>query len=399
MTPGLHPGHAATLTRVVDPSQTITLGDAITATVFSTPAMVDLMEHAAREALRPFLEEGEESVGIDVKVEHLAATPLGAEVHATAAVTAIEGNVVTFDVTAHDPWAKIGRGTHRRAVIQTGRFAAKLAEKEPSAGASNDDLDFSSLRTLETAADGPVLTVTLNRPRKRNAINQEMTADLERLTAWLAGRAAQVRVVILTGAGGAFSAGDDITDLNLDDPEAARALSLRRARLYDRWLRLPQVLIAAVSGPALGGGCVCAYSCDLRVAAHDATFGLPEIKLGWPPNYGLARLISLVGKSRATELILTAATLTAREAHACGLVHQLATQGNLLSAARRLADRLLSLPPLALAEAKSLLAHDAPGTALDREATQSFARSLKTADAREGVQAFVEKRAARFRSL
>lgn len=117
------------LTTRVGPGNTITLGDDQRATVFSTPSMINLMEHAAREALRPHLETGEESVGIDVNIEHTSATPPKNEVTATATVTAIDKTVISFDVVASDSWGEVGRGTHRRAVVKTSRLVSKLGHK------------------------------------------------------------------------------------------------------------------------------------------------------------------------------------------------------------------------------------------------------------------------------
>ena len=131
MLPGLTPGMATTLQWRVTPEHSIHLAahQRRGAVVFATPAMVNLMEHAALEVLRPYLEPGEESVGVTVQIEHLAATPLGATVTAEARVTAIDGKLIDFEVTARDALDLIGRGTHRRAIIGVEKFAARLKEK------------------------------------------------------------------------------------------------------------------------------------------------------------------------------------------------------------------------------------------------------------------------------
>ena len=222
MKSGLQIGAVARLDLKVGGSDVIHLGarQPQSAIVFSTPSMINLMEHAAREALRPFLDSNEESVGVNVFVEHLAATPLNAFVHAEAKVTAIDGRLVDFDVSASDERDQIGRGTHRRAIVQMDRLRAKLSEKaeklqggivlpsytEPNAG------ELSKLTTIIVERDGPLVTAILNRPQKLNAVDRQMTSDFEQLNAWLAGHP-DIRVVIVTGAGEAFCAGDDVKEV------------------------------------------------------------------------------------------------------------------------------------------------------------------------------------------
>ena len=166
------------------------------------------------------------------------------------------------------------------------------------------------LKNLAITAAGPLLSVTLNRPEQRNAISSDLTDDWCQLISYLAGHP-EVRVVTVTGAGRVFCAGSDIKGLRSLDLAAATALSHRHARMWLAIEQLPQVFIAKVNGPALGGGCVAAYSCDFRIAATSATFGMPEVLLGWPPGYGLAQLTALVGKARALELCLTGQTISA----------------------------------------------------------------------------------------
>jgi enoyl-CoA hydratase len=155
-------------------------------------------------------------------------------------------------------------------------------------------------------------------------------------------------------------------------------------------------LIAALAGPALGGGFICACACDLRIAAHSATFGLPEVRLGWPPNYGLARVSSLLGRGRALQWALTGEKIGASEAQAIGLVQHVVPEAQLLRKSREVADALLKLPPLALAATKRILASEHPASMLDEQATDAFVRCLQSSDAREGVAAFLGKRSPRF---
>lgn len=407
MRQGLIPGLTATLSRVVTPDVTIHLGadQPLGAVVFSTPSMIYLMEYAARELLKPFLEPGEESVGVTVQVEHLAATPLGARVQAEARVTAVNGKQVDFEVTARDEIDVIGKGTHRRAVIGVEKFAARLNEKVarlPEAAMVPIDVTPNSgnlpkLETLLVSVEGALATVTLNRPQKLNAVNAQMTSDWESINSWLAGHPG-IRVVIVTGAGTAFCAGDDVPEVGTLGLDAARDLSHRQARLYLAWERLPQVFIAALQGPALGGGCVAAYSCDFRIAAHGANLGMPEIKLGWPPGYGIAQLTALVGKARALELCLTGKQITASQGLAYGLVHEVVPANRVLPVAKELAAQLLAMPAEALRETKRLV-HADEGVMSKQTYladTAGYIRCLELPDAKEGIAAFREKRLAKF---
>ena len=407
MLPGLTPGMATTLQWRVTPEHSIHLAahQRRGAVVFATPAMVNLMEHAALAVLRPFLEPGEESVGVTVQIEHLAATPLGAIVSAEARVTAIDGKLIDFEVTARDALDLIGRGTHRRAIIGVEKFAARLQEKVaklpesamlPISVTPNTGT-LPPLTTLLVSVAGPIATITLNRPQKLNAVNVQMTADWEQVNSWLAGHP-EIRVVIVTGAGTAFCAGDDVPEVGTLALDVARELSHRQARMYLAWERLPQIFIAAIQGPALGAGCVAAYSCDFRIAVHGANLGMPEIKLGWPPGYGLAQLTALVGKARALDLCLTGRQITAAEALQYGLLHEVVPANRLLPATRDLATQLLALPAEALRETKRLIHADegsGPKQAYLAD-TAGYIRCLELPAAQEGIAAFREKRPAKF---
>ena len=407
MRPGLTLGLTASLQWRVTPEHSIHLAadQRRGAVVFATPAMVNLMEHAALEVLRPFLEPGEESVGVTVQIEHLAATPLGATVTAEARVTAIDGKLIDFEVTARDALDLIGRGTHRRAIIGVEKFAARLQEKAaklPESAmlpitVSPNTGTLPPLTMLLVSVAGPTATVTLNRPQKLNAVNVQMTADWEQVNSWLAGHP-EIRVVIVTGAGTAFCAGDDVPEVGTLALDVARELSHRQARMYLAWERLPQIFIAAIQGPALGAGCVAAYSCDFRIAVHGANLGMPEIKLGWPPGYGLAQLTALVGKARALDLCLTGRQITAAEALQYGLLHEVVPTNRLLPATRDLATQLLALPAEALRETKRLIHADegsGPKQAYLAD-TAGYIRCLELPAAQEGIAAFREKRPARF---
>ncbi len=389
MKESLRIGVTGRLSTQVGPTETITLGGANTsgeATVYSTPSMINLMEHAAREALRPHLDGGEESVGVDVQISHSSATPPKSQVTAEARITKIDKNLISFDIVAHDPWGEIGRGTHRRAVIKTSKFAERLAQQKPSpqpASQATNALPKTSVIDLQQSSG--VLRLTLNRPQKRNAINALMTSEMEQIVDWLEHNARQIRVVIVRGAAGSFCAGDDVGDLP-EAPQAAGQLSLRRGALYQRITSLPQIFIAAIDGLAYGGGLVLAAACDFRIATHAAKLGLPEVLLGWPPNYGLGIVQSLIGRGASLQLALTGESIDARRAESIGLVNKVVSPLQLEPACTKLADQLTALPPDAVRAAKQSLS---PGVAWsDQRATDAFVDCLATETARQSIAKF-----------
>ena len=416
MKPGLQIGSIGELFWTVDPTMVITLGGDPRATVFSTPNMIMLMERAAREALRPFLEPGEESVGTDVNIQHISGAGIGAGVRGEARVREIDGKRIHFDISAWCAERQLGFGTHTRALVKLDRLIENLDKltREPNTSTSPPNSiagpsimriapftgDLPRFQTLEVELKGPIATVSLNRPKSLNAVNAEMTSDLEKLVAWLLGHPDLVRIVLLRGNGEAFCAGDDVKELPGFNPEFARELSHRQAEMYLAWEQLPQIVIALVHGDAMGGGCVAAYSTDFRIASHDARFAMPEIKLGWPPGYGIAQLTALVGKARALELCLLGEPIPAQKALEWGLVHELAPRSQLQARGMQLAERLLRMPVDALRATKRLVHLDEgsqPKVAY-RADTDAYIRCLQLDDAKEGISAFVEKRPAIFPS-
>jgi enoyl-CoA hydratase/carnithine racemase/predicted thioesterase len=348
--------------------------------------MIHLMEHAAREALRSHLDEGEESVGVDVQITHSSATPPKSRVAAEARITKIDKNVVSFDVVARDPWGEIGRGTHRRAVIKTSKFAERLAQQKPSPQpASKAATTPPETSTIDLQQSDSVLHLTLNRPQKRNAINALMTSEMEQIVDWLEYHAPLVRVVIVRGAAGSFCAGDDVGDLP-ETPQAAGQLSLRRGALYQRVTSLPQIFIAAIDGLAYGGGLVLAAACDFRIATHAAKLGLPEVLLGWPPNYGLGIVQSLIGRGASLQLALTGESIDARRAESIGLVNKVVSPLQLESACTKLAEQVAALPPDAVRAAKQSLSAGVAWS--DQRATDAFVECLTTETARQSIAKF-----------
>ncbi|HLH24709.1 MAG TPA: enoyl-CoA hydratase [Chloroflexota bacterium] len=248
--------------------------------------------------------------------------------------------------------------------------------------------------------DGAVLTLRLDRPAKRNALDTAMLGALEQaLRAAATDRA--VRAVIITGGDRAFAAGVDIGEFATSHAGVANAYAaaLARARCWEALARLPQPTIAAVAGYCLGGGCELALACDLRLAAESAVFGQPEIKLGLIPGAGgTQRLPRLIGAARAKEVIFFGDSIDAQEAYRLGLVNRVVPAERLLDEARAWARRLAVQPPLALAMAKravDLGADLSLQAALELE-QQSFVALFGTADEQEGVAAFLQKRPPHF---
>ncbi len=405
---GIRSGERAELIRRTGPEHGIALGRSGAATVYSTPSMINLMEHAAKKLLAGYLRENEESVGTSVEVEHLAPTPLGVDVRAVADVISVADRTIDFEVTAFDPEQQIGKGRHRRAVVDVNRFAERLPKPEsPSpvgAVAPWSDLDpdrgaLPRFANLDVRLEGAVATAIINRPAALNALDPATVDDLEALVRWLAGHADEIYTVILTGTGRSFCAGSDIRAVASMSVGEASDFSLRQGRLGNRLSEIPQPVIAAINGYAYGGGCVLAAHCDLRIASLQATFSMPEIKLGWPGGWGMDPLLRHIGPGRMMDLCLTGRVIDAREAETWGLVNKSVPAGRLTTEARQMADQLLALPPLALRENKWLV-HRLAGPAARHSyhtENEAYIRCLETADARERIDAFLEKRKARGR--
>ena len=255
--------------------------------------------------------------------------------------------------------------------------------------------------TLVEKADR-IAWVTLNRPEKLNALNNEVLEELEQIFADLE-QDAKVGVVVLTGAGEkAFVAGADIAELRTLDTAGARVQALRGQAVYQRIESLPKPVIAAVNGFALGGGCELALACHIRIASETARFGLPEVSLGIIPGYGgTQRLARLVGKGVALDLILSGEMTPAAEALRMGLVSRVVPAADLLATAQKLARTILSRGPLAL---RSALAAVNEGLEMPQEQGLQYEAALfgllaATQDMQEGMGAFLEKRAATFKGL
>ena len=255
-----------------------------------------------------------------------------------------------------------------------------------------------SFETIALNVADRIATITVNRPDKLNALNNRVIAELgEVIDSLRADR--DVGGIILTGAGRAFVAGADISELEQVSGESAEALAKRGQAVFSRFETSPKPTIAAVNGFALGGGCELAMACHVRIASENAKFGQPEVKLGLIPGYGgTQRLPRIIGKGRALQLLLTGEIIDAQEALRIGLVNRVVTADELIPAATAMMRAMLANAPLALAACIAAVnqgADSALDTALALEAS-AFGRLGSTADKREGTRAFLEKRAATF---
>jgi len=247
---------------------------------------------------------------------------------------------------------------------------------------------------------GPVRIVKLNRPQVLNALN---SALIEELLAAIeaSSREADVRGLVLSGTGRAFAAGADIRPMRDLTPDLALALAIKGQALGEALQRTPWVTIAAVEGVALGGGCELALACDFIYASPTAKFGQPEVKLGVIPGFGgTQRLLRRVGLPRALELCMTGQTIDAVEALRIGLVNRIVPADDLLAAAIQTVELVASRGPLAVAKVKEVLYRGADMTLAEgnRCEREAFASLFATADQREGMTAFLDKRPAEFHS-
>src|SRR6266545_6221531 len=256
-----------------------------------------------------------------------------------------------------------------------------------------------SYETLLFEMRDAIAFITINRPDKLNALNDEVVDELAHTAERVATEDA-IRGVILTGAGQkAFVAGADIADLAKQGPFDGKARALRGQAMLRRLETCGKPVIAAINGFALGGGCELAMACHIRIASENAKFGQPEVKLGIAPGYGgTQRLPRLVGKGHALRLILTGETIDAQEAFRIGLVNQVVPAGDLLATAEQALRGILAMGPLAVR-----LALEAVDQGLEMTLDEGllleanhFGLLAATQDMKEGLTAFLEKRSAKF---
>jgi enoyl-CoA hydratase len=276
-------------------------------------------------------------------------------------------------------------------------------------------------KTLLTDLTDNILTVTINRPDKLNALNKTVISELGEVVEEIYNNK-DIKSAILTGAGQkAFVAGADISEFQGLSKEAGQALSAKGSDIFFRIASSRKPIVAAINGFALGGGCELAMACHFRLCVPTAKFGQPEVNLGLIPGYGgTQRLTKLVGRGRAMEIMLTGRIVEATEANMMGLVNYIVEEPNeLLTETRKILSIINEKAPLAVARviecvniaAGDGIVHsdtwepdpfggddtaDAPANGFVRE-QQAFGECFGTADMQEGAAAFLEKRKPRFR--
>ncbi len=253
-------------------------------------------------------------------------------------------------------------------------------------------------QTILTSLENNILTVTINRPDKLNALNKDVFADLNTVLDEIENNK-EIKSVIITGAGSkAFVAGADITEFGNLSVEQGKALAKAGQDTFFRIENNRKPIIACVNGFALGGGCELAMACHFRIASDNAKFGQPEVNLGLIPGYGgTQRLTQLIGKGRAIELLISANMIDAATALQYGLVNHVVPQEELLAKATGILNTINTKAPLAIA-ACIKAANAVHNESIDGFAQEidAFGNCFGTADMKEGTAAFLEKRKANF---
>jgi len=255
-----------------------------------------------------------------------------------------------------------------------------------------------SYSTLLTNLENNILTITINRPDKLNALNKDVFTDLNNVVDEIE-NTAEIKAAIIIGAGNkAFVAGADIAEFSSYNKEQAMALAKRGQDIFLKIENCTKPFIACVNGFALGGGCELAMSCHFRLASDNAKFGQPEVNLGLIPGYGgTQRLAHLIGKGRAIELLISAALIDANTALNYGLVNYVTTQDELLPKAIAILTNINTKAPIAIAycikAANAIFDENKNGF---NEEVNAFGNCFETQDMKEGTAAFLEKRKAIF---
>jgi len=247
--------------------------------------------------------------------------------------------------------------------------------------------------------DEAIRLITINRPNQLNALNKETIEELSTLLDET-NDSTIIRAVILTGSGTkAFVAGADIKEFaNFNVEQGADLARSGQEKLFNKIENLSKPVIAAVNGFALGGGLELAMSAHVRIASDNARMGLPEVSLGVIPGYGgTQRLAQLIGKGRANEIVFSAGMVKADEGYRIGLVNQVTTQDNLISACKELADKMIKNSPSAITSAiRAINAGFKDGKDGFESEIEEFGKCFGTDDFKEGTSAFLEKRKPEF---
>lgn len=246
--------------------------------------------------------------------------------------------------------------------------------------------------------EGFIQIITINRESKMNALNIELLKEIKDAVQ-AAESDSDIRGLIITGAGAkAFAAGADISEFAQFTVQQGTQMSADGHEVMNTIERCSKPVIAAVNGFALGGGCELAMACHIRIASENARFGQPEVNLGVPPGYGgTQRLIQLIGKGKALELLITADMIKAPEALQLGLVNAVVPAEELLNTCKTMLEKIKSKSPLAIANVINCAnAYFSEGVDGMKTEIECFGKSFETADFKEGTSAFLEKRTANF---
>ena len=253
--------------------------------------------------------------------------------------------------------------------------------------------------TLLTNLENGILTITINRPDKLNALNAAVFTDLDNVLTEISNND-EIRSAIITGAGAkAFVAGADISEFGGLTKEQAMSLSKRGQDIFFKIENCKKPVVAAVNGFALGGGCELAMACHFRLCSENTRFGQPEVNLGLIPGYGgTQRLTQLIGKGRAIELLIAANMIDANMALQYGLVNYVVPQDELLNKAKAILENINSKAPLAVAGCikAANAVFDQSQNGFEAE-IKEFGDCFITDDMKEGTSAFLEKRKAVFK--
>lgn len=253
--------------------------------------------------------------------------------------------------------------------------------------------------TILFEIEGNIAIITINRPDKLNALNTTVVEELRKAIKEII-KNPEIKSAIITGSGEkAFVAGADIAGFKNMDAVSAHELSRKGQALFDRIENSPKPIVAAVNGFALGGGCELAMACHFRLASSNAKFGQPEVNLGLIPGYGgTQRLTQLIGKGRALEMMLTGNMIDAVTAFNYGLVNHVVGSAELLLKAKSILSIINTKAPLAIAGCieAAQLTYESEKRGYEKEA-EIFCKLIVSKDAKEGIDAFLEKRTATFR--
>ena len=252
-------------------------------------------------------------------------------------------------------------------------------------------------KTLLTSLENGIFLVTINRPEKLNALNQEVMNELEEVINEIE-KNKEIKGVIITGSGQkGFVAGADIGEfVGLNNSEGVQ-LARKGQNTFFKIENCSKPIIAAVNGFALGGGCELAMACHFRIASENAKFGQPEVNLGLIPGYGgTQRMVHLIGKGRALELLMTGNMIDATTSLQYGLVNYVVPKEELLNKAKSLLEIIITKAPLAISRCIATVNSVYSKSGFDLE-IEAFGQCFDTEDMREGTSAFLEKRKPSFK--